>query len=33
MSRFVLALLVCLTAALAAVSGELRAAKDPIAGS
>ena len=33
MSRFVLALLVCLTAALAVVSGELRAAKDPMAGS
>ena len=33
MSRLVLALLVCLTAALAVVSGELRAAKDPMAGS
>ena len=33
MRRLVLALLVCLTAALAVVAGELRAAKDPIAGS
>ena len=33
MSRLVLAFLVCLTAALAVVSGELRAAKNPIAGS
>ena len=33
MNRLVLALLVCLAAALAVVSGELRAAKDPIAGS
>ena len=33
MRRLVLALLVCLTAALAVVAGELRAAKDPLAGS